>query len=144
MRAVGEGPPGWPGCWRTLGWAAALVILASCGRSNPPEAIARRFMEAYYVRADLGAAKGLVGGLASNKIEEQVELTRGQAVGAAREGREVAYSLVSRQEEGDHHRFMYEIRIRLRGGGEFTRRSVVSVAQVGGAWRVTNFHESSP
>lgn len=101
-------------------------------------------MDEYYVHADLGAAKNLAGGLASKKIEEQVDLTRGQKVGTATEGRDVAYTLVSRQEEGDHHRFMYEVRIRLKGGGEFTRRSVVSVAQVGGAWRVTNFHESGP
>jgi hypothetical protein len=101
-------------------------------------------MDAYYVRADLGAAKGLAGGLASRKLEEEVNLTRGQTVGAATEGREVAYTLVGRQEEGDHHRFMYEVRIRLKGSGELTRRSVISVAQVGGAWRVTNFLESTP
>lgn len=145
--AAGNGDGGagwrWPG-WRGPGWAVALVLLAACSRSSPPEGIARRFVEAYYVRVDLGAARGLAGGLASKKIEEQVDLTRGQAVGAATEGREVAYSLVSRQEDGDSHRFMYEVRIRPRGGGEFTRRSVVSVGQVGGAWRVTNFHESGP
>ncbi len=122
----------------------ALLLLAACGRSNTPEGIARRFMDEYYVRADLGAAGDLAGGLASKKIAEQVGLTRGQPVGAAKEGRDVAYSLVSRQEEGGHHRFMYEVRIRLRGGGEFARRSVVSVSQVGGAWRVTNFHEAGP
>ena len=135
---------GWQGWWRGPGWAAALVLLAACGRPNSPEGIARRFMEAYYVRADLGAAEGLAGGLASRKIEEQVALTRGQAVGAATEGREVTYGLVGRQEEGDHYRYMFEVRIRLKGGGEFMRRSVLSVGQVGGAWRVTNFHESSP
>ena len=124
--------------------AAALLFLAACRGADTPEGVARRFMDEYYVRADLGAAKILAGGLASRKIEEQVDLTRGQSVGAATEGREVAYSLVGRQAEGDQHRFMYEVRIRLKGGGEFTRRSVVSVGQVGGAWRVTNFHETGP
>ena len=124
--------------------AAALLLLASCGGSNTPEGVARAFMEAYYIRVDLGAAKALAAGLASRKLEEQVTLTRSQAVGGATEEREVAFTLVARQEEGDQHRFMYEVRIRLKGAGEFTRRSVVSVGQVGGAWRVTNFQDSGP
>lgn len=135
------GGPAGPGRLRA---AAALLLLASCGRANAPEGVARRFVDDYYVRADLGAAKSLAGGLASRKLEEQVDLTRGQTVGAATEGREVAYALVGRQEDGDQHRFMYEVRIRLKGGGEFTRRSIVSVGQVGGSWRVTNFHETGP
>ena len=124
--------------------AVAILLLASCGAPTTPEGVARRFMDAYYIRVDLGAAKGLAGGLASRKLEEEVSLTRGQTVGPATEGREVTYTLVGRQAEGDHHQFMYEVRIRLKGAGGFTRRSVISVGQVGGAWRVTNFLESAP
>ena len=110
--------------------------------ANTPEGIARRFVDDYYVRVDLGAAKGLATGLASKKIEEALVLTRGQPVGTATQGRDVTYSLVGQQEEGDHHWFfMYEVRIRLKGDGGFTRRTVVSVGRVGAAWRVTNFNE---
>lgn len=136
------GGPGGPRRLRAA--AAALLLLTSCGGPATPEGVARRFMDAYYVQADLGAAKMLAGGLASRKLEDEMNLTRGQTVGAATEGREVAYTLVARQEEGEQRRFMYEVRIRLKGSGELTRRSVVSVGQVGGAWRVTNFNDTGP
>lgn len=120
---------------------AAFLLCAACARSSTPEDVARRFIEEYYVRVDLGAARRIADGLASRKIDEQVALRQGQALGGAVEGRNVAYHLVRRQQDGDRHSFMYEVRIRPTGGGEFTRRSVVAVTPAGGAWRVSNFTE---
>ena len=124
--------------------AGTLLLLAACGRADGPEGVAGRFMDDYYVRADLAAARRLVDGLASKKIEAQEALTRGQAVGAATEGRSVAYSLVGRGQDGDRHLFRYEVKVTVRGGGRFTRRSILVVAPAGGGWRVTNFDEGSP
>lgn len=124
--------------------AFVMLLAAACGRSDGPEGVARRFMDDYYVRVDLGAAKRIATGLASRKLDDAVSLTRGQSTAGAMEGRNVAYNLVSRQQEGDRHNFLYEVRIRLTGGGEFTRKAILLVNQVGGAWRVTNFNESGP
>ena len=119
-----------------------LLLAPACGRADGPDGVARRFMDEYYVRVDLGAAKRVAGGLASQKLDNEVTLTRGQSTAVAMEGRSVAYSLRTQQQEGDRHSFLYEVRVRLTGGGEFTRRAVLLVGRVEGAWRVTNFSES--
>lgn len=143
MEARGGGDPG-PGRSGVLGVLAAAALLAACGPGNSPEGVARRFMDDYYVRVDLAGARGVVDGLASKKIEAQEALTRGQAVGSATEGRSVAYTLLGRDQDGDRHLFRYEVKVTLRGGGSFTRRSVLVVAPVATGWRVTNFDESNP
>ena len=143
MQAHRGGNPG-RGRSGVLGALAAVALLAACGRGNSPEGVARRFMDDYYVRADLVGARGVVDGLASKKIEAQEALTRGQAVGSATEGRTVAYTLLGRDQDGDRHLFRYEVKVTLRGGGSFARRSVLVVAPVGKGWRVTNFDESNP
>lgn len=127
------------------GRTAGLLLLslaAACGRSEGPEGIAHRFMDDYYVRVDLGAAKRVAGGLAAKKLDDAVALTRGQSLAGATEGRSVSYALLSRQQDGNRHSFLYEVRIRLSGGGEFTRKAVLLVGQSDGTWRVTNFNES--
>ncbi len=129
-------------------WLAFLLLFLgllpapACGRSDGPEGIARRFMDEYYVRVDLGAARRVAGGLASKKLDNEVTLTRGQTTAGAMEGRSVAYNLVTQQQEGDRHSFLYEVRVRLTRGGEFTRKTVLLVGRVEGTWRVTNFNES--
>jgi hypothetical protein len=122
----------------------AMALLASCGRGSTPEGIAGEFMDEYYVRADLAGARRVTDGLASQKIGNEEALVRGQTMGAAREGRTVAYSLASRAQEGDRHLFQYQVKVTLSGGsGTFARRVVLIVSPVGGGWRVTNFEESS-
>lgn len=122
--------------------AGVAAAAGACGRGDAPEGIARRFMDDYYVRVDLGAAKRIASGLALHKIDQELALTRGHAVGGATEGRSVAYHLVGRQQEGERHSFLYEVRIRLTRGGEFTRKAVLLVGRPEGAWRVTNFNET--
>jgi hypothetical protein len=59
--------------WALLGGLA--LSITTCGDSTPEsERAARTFVEAYYVRADLVAARRLTTGLAREKIERQVRL----------------------------------------------------------------------
>lgn len=118
-----------------------LAFGASCDRSGP-EAIADRFMASYYGAANLEAALELADGLAARKIQDQQALRRGQVGSQSTEGRRVSFSRIEKTTANGKLFFRYEVRIDIRGGGAFTRRSLLALSQRPNGWRVTNFSES--
>ena len=118
-----------------------LSVLQGCG-SGGPEAAADRFMEAYYAAADLGEALKQTGGLAAKKIRDQQHLTRGQSGPQASRGRRVSYTRIERTTVDGKLFFRYEVRIDVQGGGAFTRKPLLAMADGPNGWRVTNFTET--
>ena len=120
---------------------AFLVLPSACWRGQGAEAVAERFMEHYYVLADLQGAKRFTTGLASEKIQEQLKLIAGAVVDAQTRSREVSFALVEKQEQGEKVFLVYEVTIAPKGGISFKKRSLLSLGRVGGAWKVTNFRD---
>ena len=118
-----------------------LGLLQGCG-SGGPEAVADRFMEAYYAAADLGEALKLADGLAAKKIRDQQQLTRGETGPQTSQGRRVSYTRMERNTVEGKLFYRYEVRIDVQGGGTFARRSLLAMAQGPNGWRVTNFTET--
>ncbi len=134
---------GWPGRDHKL--LSILLFFLSffqgCG-SGGPEAVADRFMEAYYAAADLGEALKLADGLAAKKIQDQLQLTRGQSGPQTSQGRRVSYNRIDRNTVEGKLFYRYEVRIDIQGGGTFTRKSLLAMGQGPNGWRVTNFTET--
>lgn len=130
--------------WRGRLAAVAFVVLAGsagCGASGP-EAAAQRFLDAYYVQADLGEAVKLVDGLALEKVREQQALTRGIRADALSRKRQVFYELRRRRDRGEERVvFMYDLRVQ-GDGGSLRKRALITVARIGERWRVTNFSDT--
>ena len=119
----------------------ALLLLFACGGKGGPEEVAGRFMDRYYVRANLQEAKALVAGLAAQKIEEELTLIAGVISDAQTRSREVSYALKERGEEGDRAFFVYEVTITAKGVGSFKKKSILSLGRIDGIWRITNFRD---
>ena len=118
-----------------------LGFIQGCG-SGGPEAVADRFMDAYYAAADLGEALKLADGLAVKKIRDQQQLTGGQSGPQASQGRRVNYHRIEQATVEGKLFFRYEVRIEVPGGGAFTRKSLLAMAQRPNGWRVTKFSET--
>ena len=131
-------------CLQGLWWdqaLAALLLLSACTGESGPDRVAGQFMDQYYVSADLNRAKALTTGLAAEKIAKEIELTAGAVSDAQTRSREISYILVERKEEGNRAFFAYDVKIAPQGGSSFTKRSLLSLGQVEGAWKITNFRD---
>jgi hypothetical protein len=72
---------------------AGCLFLTACSGAEGPEAVARSFMEHYYIRPDLPKAKALASGLARRKVEEEQELIKGVVLGQGAADRDVSVVL---------------------------------------------------
>ena len=121
-----------------------LILLGfthGCGGSGP-EAVADRFMEAYYAAANLGEAMQFADGLAAKKIQDQQLLLKGLTGAQSSPGRRVSFSRIEKVTMEGKLFFRYEVRIDVQSGGSFTRKSLLALAHGPNGWRVTNFSET--
>ncbi len=128
---------------RSVLCAAPLLALAGCqGEGDKtPQGAAEAFMDRHYVEIDLARAREFTVGLARSKVDEALRLTSGQAVDAGTRKPRVYYKLLERRESGGRTAFVYELRIRPEGAGEFTRRLMIRVRREEAGWRVSNYME---
>jgi hypothetical protein len=123
--------------------ALALASLAACSDAGSgARTTAEAFLDAHYVRIDLETAKARASGLARDKIESEIALTKDQEItGETRQPR-VNYRLHRGDESAGAAQFAYELTIRASGTDPFTKLVMVTVRNQDGAWTVTNFSES--
>lgn len=127
---------------KQLGISLILLGLTyGCGGSGP-EAVADRFIEAYYAAADLGEALRFADGLAAKKIRDQQLLLKGQRGPQSSPGRRVSFRRIEKSTMEGRLFFRYEVRIDVQGGGVLTRHSLLAVGKGPNGWRVTNFSET--
>jgi hypothetical protein len=123
-------------------WVLGVAtLLHACAGDADSETTASRFIDRYYVRADLAQAKALAEGLAARKIEREQALLQGVAAGAASRQRDVSYRLLERRDEGDRVVLVYDLDIKGTGVPTLRKRSLLSLAKIHGAWRILNFHD---
>lgn len=125
----------------SLLWFAFL--LAACRPdATTARGSAERFLDAHYVRIDLPAALELTGGLARQKVEDELRLVAGQVIDDSTRKPTVHYSLLEERPDGERAvSYLYRGSITLEDADGFERRWLVTVRQGEGGWRVTNFEE---
>jgi len=120
-----------------------FVVVSACSRGDAARTGAEHFIDAYYVEANLPKARDEAVGLARSKIEDQVKLVSGQAPADPGQRPTISYRLLQSQDEAERDRrgFVFELSIHLDGGEKLARRTLVTMKEEGGAWRVANFQE---
>jgi len=121
-----------------------LVALAGgCGHDlNTAQGVADEFVDQHYVNIDLQRAREYSIGLARDKIDNEIRLTRGQAIDSSTRKPKVHYELIEKKQESDARiSFFYKGTIEAEDAPEFTRRWLVVARKEGDGWRVSNFTE---
>lgn len=107
-----------------------------------PRATAEAFLDAHYVRIDLEAARTLCTGLALDKQEKELALTRDAVIDAETRQPRVTYSTEESREGADRAQYAYVLEIHPEGADVFRKLVVLTLRREGQAWRVSNYTES--
>ncbi len=143
---------------RGFGWAllgGVALLAAACGDSTPEsERAALTFVEAYYVRADLVAARRLAAGLAREKIDQQIKLrtTAGASDKAASSTpglsgqRDVKYKVLeTREQTADRKIYRIGLTISTSSSLALETQALITMVEKGEGgkrrWLVLNFVE---
>ena len=129
--------------WKVLFLLAVLLPGSACAPSDPARAAAQAFIDRYYVEIDLPAAYPYAVGLARPKLEREQELLDGIDAPENSGKPSVSYRFV-REHPGStpgHRGFLYELTIRFASGAAVVRKTLVTVRDESGVWRVANFEE---
>jgi hypothetical protein len=126
--------------------ATLLVLAAIVGGCRPDPSTSRgtaeRFLDAHYVAIDLAEAAGWTSGIARRKVEQEIELTRGQAIDDTTRKPVVHYRLLEEHADGaDAVNYLFRGSITVDGSDSFERRWLVTVRREEPGWRVTNWQE---
>lgn len=122
--------------------ALGCLLLTACSGGEGPEAVARSFVEHYYIRPDLPKAKALAFGLARRKIEEEQELIRGVVREQGAADRDVSVVLHEARQIGENKIFfVYELGISV-DNRILKKRATIAIGKIKEGWVVTNFHET--
>src|SRR6185295_19766807 len=119
-----------------------LLLLASACRPDPSTArgTAERFLDAHYVRIDLPASREMTVGVARHKVEEEIDLVRGQVIDEATRKPTVHYRMLEEHPDGETSvNFLYRGSITVEDADNFERRWLVTVRRQEDGWRVTNY-----
>jgi hypothetical protein len=120
-----------------------LLGLPAC-QSDPRSArgVAERFLDTHYVQIDLLAAKAVCTGLALNRVEDEIRLTRGAQIDEQTRPPHVHYRLLEEKNRGEKSAsLLYETIFSVDGAGQFTKKILLTLRQNGEGWRVANFKE---
>jgi hypothetical protein len=128
-------------------YAAPLIffcaLLTACGKDlKTAQGVAEEFLDHHYVEINLQKAKEYSVGLALEKINDEIRLTRGQAIDASTRKPKVHYRLLEKKEAEGRVQFLYQGTIQAEDAPEFTRRWLIAARKDAGEWRVSNFTES--
>ena len=118
------------------------VSLSACGRDlQTSQGVAEEFVDQHYVEINLPKAKEFTVGLAQEKIEAEIRLTRGQVIDASTRKPKIHYKLLEKKEGQGRASFLYLGTIQAEDAPEFTRRWLITARKEGNVWRVSNFSE---
>ena len=119
------------------------AILAACSDpSTSARSAAEAFLDAHYVHMDLDRAKEHASGLARDKIDKEIQLTKNQEITGETRRPHVNYRLQRGDETPTAGQFVYELSIRVDGADPFKKLVMVTVRNDQGAWAVTNYNDS--
>jgi hypothetical protein len=129
----------------TAGAFVGVVLLVGIGCGPDPSSargMAERFLDAHYVRIDLQASSRLTSGVARQKVEGEIALTRGVEIDADTRQPKIHYRLDDERDDGDGAmRFVYRLTIVPEDADRFQRQVLLTVRRTGEGWTVGNYEE---
>lgn len=126
-----------------VGIVATVVVASACTPAGEsPRATAEAFLDAHYVRIDLEAARVLCAGLALDKLEKELALTRDAAIDAETRQPRVTYSIEESREGADRAQYAYALEIHPDGADVFRKLVVLTLRREAPGWRISNYTES--
>ena len=128
---------------RTVSFMLLAALAGGCGHDlKTAQGVADEFVDQHYVNINLPRAREYSVGLARDKIDDEIRLTRGQAIDASTRKPKVHYQLLETKQESEGRiSFFYKGTIEVEDAPEFTRRWLVVARKEGDGWRVSNFTE---
>lgn len=127
--------------------AALFGLLATLGcHADPstPQGRAELFIDAYYVEINLPRALEQTTGVARSKVEQNIELTKGQVVDESTPRPRVHYRFAEEHPDGDttvNYVYLADI---TADGDTSQRKFMLTVRRQDDGWKVTNFSEFTP
>src|SRR5438045_1432564 len=88
---------------RLFSVAILFTLAVACGGRDlkSAEGVAEEFVDQHYVNIDLARAREYSVGLARDKIDDEIRLTRGQAIDASTRKPRIRYELTDKKQEGE-------------------------------------------
>jgi hypothetical protein len=129
---------------RTLLTLALVVsVVSACSRpADSPKAAAQAFLDTHYVSIDLEASRAFCVGLALDKLEREIELTRDNPMGADTRRPRISYKLHEADDAPDRAQYAYHLEVHPGGADVFRKLVVISMRRESEGWRVSNYSES--
>ena len=122
-------------------WNAATMI-GCTPPGDSPRATAEAFLDNHYVHIDLAAARPFCIGLALDKIDKEVALTRDAEIDAETRKPRVTYRMEESHDDADRAQYAYLLEIHPDGADTFRKLIVLTLRKEADGWRVSNYTES--
>lgn len=140
---------GWGGCLgasiAALFGIVGLVGTVGCHADpSTPQGRAELFLDAYYVEINLPRALEQTAGIARAKVEQSIELTKGQVLDESTQRPRVHYRFAEEHPDGDatvNYVYLADI---TADGDTSQRKFMLTVRRQDDDWKVTNFSEFTP
>lgn len=123
----------------------AFAVAAATGckaAGESPRATAEAFLDAHYVHIDLEAARPHCVGLALDKLDKEVALTRDAEIDAETRKPRVTYRIEESNDATDRAQYAYVLEIHPEGADVFRKLVVLTLRKEPEGWRVSNYAES--
>jgi len=124
--------------------SSLFLLLISCGHRNSPEGVAEEFLFRYFIELNQRGALELSTGLATDKLNKEIELTQNirmlPNLDLAQHKPFLDYELVNRQNRGENSvTFFYDVTIESKNGEDYKRELILTTILLNDEWKVNNF-----
>ena len=128
----------------TLSLLTIAIFLVACGHSNSPEGVAEEFLFRYFIELNQRGALELSTGLATDKLNKEIELTQNirmlPNLDLAQHKPFLDYELVNKQSRSENSvTFFYDVTIENKNGEDYKRELILTTVDMDGDWKVNNF-----
>lgn len=129
---------------KTILLSSLFLLLISCGHRNSPEGVAEEFLFRYFIELNQRGALELSTGLATDKLNKEIELTQNirmlPNLDLAQHKPFLDYELVNRQNRGENSvTFFYDVTIESKNGEDYKRELILTTILLNDEWKVNNF-----
>ena len=124
-----------------LAWTT-IVVNGCTSAGDSARATAEAFLDAHYVDIDLEAARPLCVGLARDKLDKEVALTRDAAIDAETRKPRITYRIEESRDDADRAQYAYVLEIHPDGADIFRKLVLLLLHKEEDGWRVSNYTES--
>lgn len=126
-----------------------LALSTACSKTGSPQEVSEAFLFRYFIELNQRGALELSTGLATKKLQEEIELTQNirmlPNLDLAKHKPFLDYEFRKMQESRDGtFALYYDITIENPGGADQKREVILTAIEVDGEWKVNNFDTFVP